>query len=871
MYANQSTLKLFGCSAEQLVGKGDECFFPPDTVRQLREVDLRVFSGTRNEQEINVSGSGPAVSNRVYWEVKTPLYADPERQTVLGLLGISTDITERKRAEEALEESSERLRREKEFTETLIDSSPDTIFVFDPATGKAVVWNEAFRQVSGYTDEEIAGLKAPDSYYSTEDLQRAEETIKRVFEDGRGTVELTLLTKQGQAVPFEYNVSVLPGEGSATPVFISIGRDLTEHKQAEEALRLTRFTLEHVSDALFWITPDARLVDVNEAACRSLGYARDELLRLTVPDVDIQHSAAVWPAHFEELRRRGSLTFESVQRAKDGRLIPVEIVANYVQFGDKERNCAFVRDITKRKQAEEERRRIEEDRQRFFLLAESSSEFIGMCDLDLQPVYVNPAGRRMVGLPDMAAACRVKVPDYFYPEDQAFIANEFFPRVLREGHGDVEIRLRHFQTGEPLWFYYYLFSVHDAGGNAIGWATVSHDITERRRADEEKQMLQAQLTQALKMEAVGRLAGGVAHDFNNMLGVILGHTGMALEMAAPTDPLRGNLAAIEKAALRCADLTRQILAFARKQTVAPRAIDLNSTVEAMLKMLRRLIGEDIAMAWIPGEELWPVQVDPAQIDQIMANLCVNARDAIAGVGKITIETGNVVFDEAYCAAHAGSVPGEYVLLAVSDDGCGMDAETLSHVFEPFFTTKTLGQGTGLGLATVYGAVKQNQGFINVYSEPGQGTTIKIYLRRHAAQPEPAAEEGQSREAVGDGETILLVEDEPDILQTTTALVERLGYRVLAASTPGAALRLAREHTGRIDLLMTDVVMPEMNGRDLAKSIQSLYPDIGRLFMSGYTANVIAHHGVLDPGVHFLQKPFSMQDLGAKIREALRNG
>jgi nitrogen-specific signal transduction histidine kinase/CheY-like chemotaxis protein len=397
------------------------------------------------------------------------------------------------------------------------------------------------------------------------------------------------------------------------------------------------------------------------------------------------------------------------------------------------------------------------------------------------------------------------------------------------------------------------------------------DITERKRAEEEREKLQEQLSQAQKMESVGRLAGGVAHDFNNMLGVILGHTEMALERVAPTDPLCDDLKEIRKAAERSADLTRQLLAFARKQTVAPKVLDLNKTVKAMTGMLRRLIGEDIDLAWMPGKELWTVNVDPSQVDQILANLCVNARDAIAGTGKVTIETDNVSLDEAYCADHAGFVPGEYVLLAMSDNGCGMDADVLSHLFEPFFTTKEKGKGTGLGLATVYGIVKQNNGFINVYSEPGHGTTFKIYLPRHAAKAAPREEEGRAQASARGSGNILLVEDEPAILKMTTMMLERLGYRVLAARTPGEAIRLAREHAGRIDLLMTDVVMPEMNGRDLAKNILSLYPDIRRLFMSGYTANIVAHQGVLDPGVHFLQKPFSMQDLGAMISEALGNG
>ncbi len=407
------------------------------------------------------------------------------------------------------------------------------------------------------------------------------------------------------------------------------------------------------------------------------------------------------------------------------------------------------------------------------------------------------------------------------------------------------------------------------------------DITERKQAEAETEKLQSQLLQAQKMESVGRLAGGVAHDFNNMLGVILGHTEMALEHVDPGQPLFDDLQAVRKAAERSANLTRQLLTFARKQTVAPKVIDLNETVEGMLKMLRRLIGEDIELTWLPGKNVAPVKVDPSQIDQILANLCVNARDAVdlpapsgtpsrqaSNVGKITIETDVISFDEDYCNVHAGFLPGEYALLAVSDNGCGMDKATVSHLFEPFFTTKEQGKGTGLGLASVYGAVRQNDGFINVYSEPGEGTTFRIYLPRHQAGMPPQADKATAKPEAGGSGTILLVEDEPAILRMATRMLESLGYVVIAAETPGEAIRLAHEHSGPIDLLMTDVVMPEMNGRELAKNLLFIYPGIERLFMSGYTANVIVHHGVLDEGVHFIHKPFSLSDLRVKLCEVL---
>ena len=409
---------------------------------------------------------------------------------------------------------------------------------------------------------------------------------------------------------------------------------------------------------------------------------------------------------------------------------------------------------------------------------------------------------------------------------------------------------------------------YDDRGNLISIVGTVQDITERKRVEEEKAKLEDQLQQAQKMEAVGQLAGGVAHDFNNNLQVITTYVEMALMDLDTAHPLFSPLTEIRKAAERSANLTQQLLAFARKQTVEPRVLDLNETVEGMLKMLQRLIGEDIDLHWQPGVDPYPLKIDPSQIDQILANLCVNARDAISGVGRISIETGNRTFDEEYCADNPGFVPGEYVRLAVSDSGRGMDKEMLCHIFEPFFTTKGVGEGTGLGLATIYGIVKQNNGFIKVYSEPGQGSTFSIYLPRHAGQAEQTRLEGQVTSIAPNHETILLVEDDLPILGIAAAVLKSFGYSVLTANAPGKAIRLAEEYAGEIHLLVTDVIMPKMNGRDLAKNLLSLYPHLKRLFMSGYAADVIAQRGMLDEGVNFIQKPFSMQKLATKVREVL---
>ncbi len=403
----------------------------------------------------------------------------------------------------------------------------------------------------------------------------------------------------------------------------------------------------------------------------------------------------------------------------------------------------------------------------------------------------------------------------------------------------------------------------------IAYALRALELDEQQQSSErQRAALEDQLQQAQKMESVGRLAGGVAHDYNNMLSVIIGYTELAMDKVTPSEPLHADLKEILNAARRSNEITRQLLAFARKQTINPAVLDLNETVEGMLKMLRRLIGEDIELSWRPGPGLWAVKLDPAQIDQILANLCVNARDAIEGVGHITIETHNVTLDQHYCEGHADLFPGEYVLLAVSDNGSGMDRQMLKNIFEPFFTTKDVSRGTGLGLATVYGIVKQNSGAVNVYSEPGEGSTFKIYLPRHVGAADAPGME-QSREILeGRGETVLLVEDETGIMKMGQIMLERLGYHVLAADSPADALDQAGACEGKIRLLITDVVMPEMNGRELAEQLQPLYPEMKVLFMSGYTADVIAHHGVLDKGLHFIEKPFTLRTLAGKVREVL---
>lgn len=484
--------------------------------------------------------------------------------------------------------------------------------------------------------------------------------------------------------------------------------------------------------------------------------------------------------------------------------------------------------------------------------------------------YVSPNWLDFMGEPAEKAVGASFEP-YVHPDDVP-LYRDFLKRVLAAGDkkGSVEYRIQR-RDGVWRWHVSKAAPIRDDAGNTMGYMGIARDITERKRAEEERERLQAQLLQAQKMEAVGRLAGGVAHDFNNMLGLILGHAELAMGKAPPQDESLGDdLKAIIYAANRSADITRQLLAFARKQTIQPKVLNLNQTVEGMLKMLRRVIGEDIDLTWLPGGNLWPVRMAPSQVDQILVNLCVNARDAIEDVGKLVIATEMVSLDEAACAGHAGLTLGDFVLLTVTDDGRGMDQQTLAQVFEPFFTTKGLGKGTGLGLVQVYGIVKQNQGIISVDSEIGKGTTFRVYLPalKDVKAPRTASEQGGVLLWPRGSETILLVEDEQAILKMTTMILELLGYTVLAADTPDKAIDLAREHADEIHLLMTDVIMPAMNGRDLAKKLLTLYPNVKCLFMSGYTASVIERHGVMQQGMHFLQKPFSVKAVAAKVRQAL---
>jgi len=767
--------------------------------------------------------------------------------------------TERRlaRAEEALRDSEKLFR-------TVFEQAAVGVAQVMP-DGRFMNVNDRFCEIVGYTKDEMRALTFRDITHP-EDLYLDEENVARVVggETDAFEIEKRYLHKDGHAVWIKLFSNVVRSEAGEVRYAVAAVTDITRSREAEGKLRESeeryRTILETAPISII-IFKQGVIEYVNEAGCAIMGgKGQEDFKGRSVFDFvhpDSKSFIERRAANLKEGRFNPPADVKAVRL--DGEPVFVQSTSLPFTYQGEPAVLLMSVDITERKRAETALR--ESERQKDLIL-NSTAEMVTYYDNDLRVIWANRASGESVGKSpeELAGAhCYEVWHRRHEPCKECPVLQARDAKAPRQG----EMR-----TPDGRYWLLRGYPVLDDAGEVVALVELGQDVTEHKLAEEERQKLQAQLTQAQKMESVGRLAGGVAHDFNNMLSVIMGHTEMALHGTDPAHPIHAKLREIHKAAQRSANLTRQLLAFARKQMVTPRVLDLNETIEGMLKMLRRLIGEDIDLVWSPSTGLWPVKMDPSQIDQILANLCVNARDAIRGVGKIGIETANVVLDKASRPDPPEFVPGEYVSMAVSDNGCGMDGETLERLFEPFFTTKGVGEGTGLGLATVYGIVKQNNGFIDVDSKPGRGTTLKIYLPRHATRVEKSREEDSGPLPGGGHETVLLVEDEPSILAMTSAMLKHLGYTALTAAAPEEALRLAEEHAGEIHLLVTDVIMPKMNGRELATKLQSLYPHMACLFMSGYTANVIAAHGVLDDGMHFIQKPFSMRGLGTKVREAL---
>ncbi|HSS18732.1 MAG TPA: PAS domain S-box protein [Pyrinomonadaceae bacterium] len=639
------------------------------------------------------------------------------------------------------------------------------------------------------------------------------------------------------------------------------------YAQLRKAEENYRSIFENAVEGIFQSTIEGHFITVNPALARILGYESPEAAIENITDIATQlyvHPEARAEANrllkangvllgyeFEAYRCDG----EAIWLSENRREVPRENGTEVFYEGTLE-------DITARKRAEVELRQSEE---RYRDLVENARDIIYEHDLQGRYTSINKAGERLTGYSSVEASAlnleATVVPGYVN------IAREMIRRklagetvtayeleILRKDGGQVPVEVNTrlvFQDGVP-----------------VGVQGIARDITERKRLEEALRESEEQLRQSQKLEAIGQLAGGVAHDFNNLLTAINGYSALALRRVGPEHPITPYLEEIKKAGDRAANLTRQLLAFGRKQLLQPLAINLNDIVADMIKMLKRLIGEDVQLATKLGETLKQVKADPGQLEQVLVNLVVNARDAMPRGGTVTIETANLTLDGVYASKHVGVTPGEYVMLAVSDTGLGMDHQVQSRIFEPFFTTKEKGKGTGLGLSTVYGIIRQSGGNVWVYSEIAKGTTFKVYLPQVEEEAALQTESTMAATIKRGWETVLLVEDEDMVRNLASELLEDSGYVVIKANGGEEAIKLCREHGAPIDLLITDVVMPKISGKEVAAQLRVIHPETKVLFMSGYTDQAIVHHGIVDSDIAFIQKPFSEQALAQKVRDVL---
>ncbi len=695
----------------------------------------------------------------------------------------------------------------------------------------------------------------------------------------------------------------LQGHDGSVSCYTGILLDISERKRAERALseseeRFRKLFEQHAAIKIL-IDPDTgAIIDANQAASDFYGWTIEELRQMRIQQIN-QLSLADVKSNMEKCCASEQNRFLFRHQRADGSLRDVEVFSNQIEISGKIFLYSIIHDVTERCRLEA----ITAFRLRLLEMAETHSED------ELLQLTLDEA-RRLTGSAvgfvhfvehdQLSLAMQLWSTNSIKPEDKggryplhqagiwadvvrqqkAVIQNNYHPVKhlweMVDGHAEVKRELV-----VPLIRAKAVMAIVGVGNKPSFYndddirmvsalIDVAWDIVAKKHAVEQQEKLQLQLQRAQKMELVGQLAGGIAHDFNNMLGVIRGNVELAIDQKPLLPSLKKNLSEILAATLRSADLTTQLLAFARKQEVITKVVDLKMIIEGMLGMLRRLIGENITLFWIPCAGSAQVNIDPSQIDQILINICVNARDAIAGIGTIQVEIDRIHLSKAEGAKHTALGAGDYITLTVTDNGQGIEKKDLLHIFEPFFTTKEAGKGTGLGLSTVYGIVKHSQGSIECQSEPGKGTQFKIYLPAYREHPTTELREPEVDRPIEHGqETILLVEDEQDILKLSKLMLENKGYEVLAASSPSEAIRIATEYKGAVHLLLTDVVMPEMNGRDLSKQLLQVWPNLKILFMSGYTADVIALHGVLDGSVNFIQKPFSFNVLAKTVHKLLK--
>jgi len=641
-----------------------------------------------------------------------------------------------------------------------------------------------------------------------------------------------------------------------------------ELKQVQELLQKERETffpiLHKAPYGIAIIDSDGKFIYINPAFTNITGYTLEDIFA----GREWFHTASPFPEYRQEII--GSLKRDVIQKGvekifsvvcKNGEMKEIEFKPTLLDDG---RIVMILSDITEHKRAEDT---LKESEEKYRTILENIEDGYFEVDIAGNLTFFNDSLCRTLGYSkdEMIGMNNRKYTD----QENAKKLYEAFNKVYRTGEP-----IKGFgwevvtKDGRKLFGEVSVSLIKDSKGKPIGFRGIARDITERKRAEEEKASLQEILRQSQKMEAIGGLAGGIAHDFNNLLTVISGNCQLSLLELKGGDPLKGNIEEIKEATDRATSLTRQLLAFSRRQVLDMKVLNLNTIIRELEKMLRRMIGEDVELVTSLADDLGMVKTDPGYIEQVIMNLAVNARDAMPSGGKLIIETNNAELDEPYARSHVAINPGLYVKLCVNDTGMGMTPEVKERLFEPFFTTKKKGKGTGLGLSTVYGIVKQSGGNIWVDSEPGLGTTFNIYLPRVDETLEEMRKKVKKEELPGGGETILVVEDEEDVRRLAVRILERQGYTVLEASCGNDALVLSKERKEPIHMVLTDVVMPGMSGPQLTGQLIHLHPKMKVLYMSGYTDNAVLHHGVLEEGVNYIQKPFTIDGLMKKMREVL---
>ena len=866
-YISPSVRQLRGFSPEEVMAQSMDQAMPPDAFQKINaELHSRVAALEAGDETARIRANETEFLRKdgtsVATETVTKLISD-ERRKVRHVLGVTRDFTQRKRAEEAIKRANETVANAERHYRRMFNSVSDAVFVHklreDEGFGWFVEVNDVACRYLGYTREELLRLR-PFDITPPERHSELAANMRRLMSEGQVICEDVHMAKDGRPTPVEINAHVFDLDDS--PMVIACVRDISERKQAEAALRKSEdkfavaFRSSPAVTMLFEVgAEENRIVDVNEAFERATGYCREEVIGRTSRELGLWADLRKLDATLEDFRAKGRIrNLEYELRRKDGGIFIGLLSSEAIEYDGKACAISTTIDITEQKKTQEAMRSL-------VTAIEQTDETIVITALDGTIQYCNPAFEKVTG----------------YSKEEALGLN---PRVLKSGKHGPEFyghmwatitrgqvwtgRLTNKKKDGSLYEEEATISpIRNNSGAITGFVAIKRDVTERLQ-------LEDQLRQAQKLESVGRLAGGVAHDFNNLLTVINGYSELLIEGMKAPNPLRGYAEAIGKAGERAASLTRQLLAFSRKQMIQPRRLDLNTTIRECAPMLQRLIGEDIVLETHLDSVVGQVMADPDQIHQVLMNLAGNARDAMPDGGKLDIQTMNVDLDAADGAAlDPDRTPGRYVLMTVRDTGHGMDETTRQHIFEPFFTTKETGKGTGLGLSTVYGIVRQSGGWLDVSSALGVGTVFEVYLP-HVGEGPVAETSVAGKPTTGGSETILVVEDQEAVRSFTKAALKQYGYRIVEASDGEQAVAIAGRYPAEIHLLLTDVVLPGMNGKELSGRLKGLLPNLKVLFTSGYPADVIAHRGVLDPGVAFLPKPFSPDELAAKVRDVLGN-